>query len=108
MLLLDDVPCARIGDEVVLGPPGRAVITAEEIGQAWGTVNYDVVCGSDRARAAYLSRRNLLRANYAKMNKRWVINDRILRRSTSFFNGFPPFFRQILYARGILDLKHSL
>ncbi len=46
MLQLDDVPEAQIGDEIVLiGRQGNAVITAEEIGQAWGTVNYDVVCG---------------------------------------------------------------
>jgi alanine racemase len=46
MLQLDSVPEARIGDEIVLiGRQGEAAITAEEIGQAWGTVNYDVVCG---------------------------------------------------------------
>lgn len=46
MLQLDEVPEAQIGDEVVLiGQQGQASITAEEIGQAWGTVNYDVVCG---------------------------------------------------------------
>lgn len=46
MLQLDSVPEARVGDEVILiGRQGEAVITAEEIGQAWGTNNYDVVCG---------------------------------------------------------------
>jgi alanine racemase len=46
MLRLDDCPEARIGDEVVLlGRQGDAVITAEEIGHEWNTVNYDVVCG---------------------------------------------------------------
>lgn len=46
MLQLDEVPEARIGDEVVLiGRQGEQEITAEEIGRAWGTVNYDVVCG---------------------------------------------------------------
>lgn len=46
MLQLDSVPEANIGDEIVLiGRQGDAIITAEEIGQAWGTVNYDVVCG---------------------------------------------------------------
>jgi alanine racemase len=46
MLQLDDVPDARIGDEVVLlGKQGSAVITAEEIADAWGTNNYEVVCG---------------------------------------------------------------
>lgn len=46
MIQLDEVPFAQIGDEVVLiGRQGDAVITAEEVGQAWGSVNYDVVCG---------------------------------------------------------------
>lgn len=46
MLLLDEVPGAKIGDEVVLvGRQGDAVLTAEEVGAAWGTNNYDVVCG---------------------------------------------------------------
>ena len=46
MLQLDDLPEAKIGDEVVLlGRQGSECITAEEIGKAWGTVNYDVVCG---------------------------------------------------------------
>lgn len=46
MLRLDDVPGAAIGDEVVLiGRQGEAAITAEDLGDAWGTVNYDVVCG---------------------------------------------------------------
>jgi alanine racemase len=46
MLQLDAVPEARAGDEVVLiGAQGEARITAEEVGAAWGTVNYDVVCG---------------------------------------------------------------
>jgi alanine racemase len=46
MLQLDEVPEARIGDEVVLlGRQGNASITAEEIASAWGTNNYEVVCG---------------------------------------------------------------
>jgi alanine racemase len=46
MLQLDDVPEARAGDEVVLiGQQGDQVIRAEEIGGAWNSVNYDVVCG---------------------------------------------------------------
>jgi alanine racemase len=46
MLQLDDVPEAKIGDEVVLlGRQGSEVITAEEIAREWSTVNYDVVCG---------------------------------------------------------------
>jgi alanine racemase len=46
MLHLDEVPSARIGDEVVLiGAQGNQTIRAEEIGRAWGTINYEVVCG---------------------------------------------------------------
>jgi alanine racemase len=46
MLQLDSVPKARLGDEVVLiGKQGQSVITAEEVAQAWGTVNYEVTCG---------------------------------------------------------------
>jgi alanine racemase len=46
MLQLDQVPGARMGDEVVLiGRQGDSRITAEEVAAAWGTVNYEVVCG---------------------------------------------------------------
>ncbi|MCI0519180.1 MAG: alanine racemase, partial [Chloroflexi bacterium] len=46
MLQLDSVPQAKIGDEVVLiGRQRDAQLTAEEIGLAWGSINYDVVCG---------------------------------------------------------------
>lgn len=46
MVQLDGVPEARVGDEVVLiGSQGDARITAEEIGESWGSINYDVVCG---------------------------------------------------------------
>ncbi len=46
MVQLDQVSGARMGDEVVLiGRQGDATITAEEVAAAWGTVNYDVVCG---------------------------------------------------------------
>jgi alanine racemase len=46
MLQLDSVPEAKIGDEIVLlGRQGDEIITAEELGQAWGTNNYEVVCG---------------------------------------------------------------
>jgi len=46
MLQLDRVAQAHPGDEVVLiGRQGEAVLTAEEVAAAWGTVNYDVVCG---------------------------------------------------------------
>lgn len=46
MLGLNDAPDVKAGDEVVLiGRQGEASITAEELGEAWGTINYDVVCG---------------------------------------------------------------
>lgn len=46
MLQLDAVPQARLGDEVVLiGSQGQERLTAEDLALAWGTVNYDVVCG---------------------------------------------------------------
>lgn len=46
MVQLDDVPEAQVGDEVVLiGRQGDACIRAEDLGSAWGTINYEVVCG---------------------------------------------------------------
>ncbi len=43
---LDGVPDAKVGDEIVfLGRQGDECLTAEEIGQLWGSNNYDVVCG---------------------------------------------------------------
>lgn len=46
MLQLDQAPEAKVGDEVVLiGRQGGAVLTAEDLGAAWGSNNYDVVCG---------------------------------------------------------------
>ena len=46
MLQLDSVPDAHTGDEIVLiGSQNGALIRVEEIAAAWGTVNYDVVCG---------------------------------------------------------------
>jgi alanine racemase len=46
MVQLDEMPEAKIGDEVVLlGQQGHEVITAEDIAAAWGTNNYEVVCG---------------------------------------------------------------
>lgn len=46
MVQLDSVPEAQEGDEVVLiGEQGEEAITAEEIAQRWGTINYEVVCG---------------------------------------------------------------
>lgn len=46
MVNLDAVPEARSGDEVVLiGKQGDARVTAEDVALAWGTINYEVVCG---------------------------------------------------------------
>jgi alanine racemase len=46
MLALDRAGKAAAGDEVVLiGRQGDATISAEDVAAAWGTVNYDVVCG---------------------------------------------------------------
>ena len=43
---LDTVLGAKAGDEVVLiGKQGDACITAEDVASAWGTINYEVVCG---------------------------------------------------------------
>lgn len=43
---LDEVPEAREGDEVVImGVQGEAEITAEQVAELWGTINYEVVCG---------------------------------------------------------------
>jgi alanine racemase len=46
MVQLDEVSHARQGDEVVLiGKQGDMSITAEQIAELWGTINYEVVCG---------------------------------------------------------------
>lgn len=46
MVQLDNVPEATPGDEVVLiGKQGDASITAEDLSQAWDTINYEVTCG---------------------------------------------------------------
>ena len=43
---LDEVPGAEAGDEVVIiGSQGNARITAEQVADRWGTINYEVVCG---------------------------------------------------------------
>ncbi|MEJ2599695.1 MAG: alanine racemase [Anaerolineales bacterium] len=45
MVQLDGVPQAKAGDEVVLiGQQGKARITAEQVADTWGTINYEVVC----------------------------------------------------------------
>ncbi len=44
MVLLNDLPDAKIGDEVVLlGKQKGAAITAEDLARRWGTINYEVV-----------------------------------------------------------------
>jgi alanine racemase len=49
MVQLDAVPEAREGDEVALiGGQGGERISAEQVAQRWGTVNYEVVCGIGR------------------------------------------------------------
>lgn len=49
MLQLDKVPEAKAGDEVVLiGEQGGERISAEEVAERWGTINYEVVCGIGR------------------------------------------------------------
>ena len=56
MLQLDSVPEACAGDEVVLlGEQGGQQITASDIADRWGTINYEVVCGlADRLPRVYL------------------------------------------------------
>ena len=50
MVQLDRVPEASVGDEVVLiGKQGQECQTAEDLAAAWGTINYEVVCGIGRA-----------------------------------------------------------
>jgi alanine racemase len=46
MIQLDSVPQVSVGEEVVLlGRQDAAHLTAEEIAERWGTINYEVVCG---------------------------------------------------------------
>ena len=46
IIQLDEVPEANPGDEVVLiGSQGDSQITAEQVADLWGTINYEVVCG---------------------------------------------------------------
>lgn len=58
MLQLDAVPDASTGDEVVLlGGQGNEYISAEELGERWGTFNYEVICGlSARLPRIYLNK----------------------------------------------------
>jgi alanine racemase len=56
MVQLDDVPEARLQDEVVLiGRQGDEMISADELAKDWGTINYEVLCGlADRVPRIYL------------------------------------------------------
>ena len=46
MVQLDSLPDASVGDEVVLlGTQAGNSITAEEIADRWGTINYEVTSG---------------------------------------------------------------
>jgi len=46
MIRLDDLPQARVGDEVILmGSQGDETISAEELAERWQTINYDVCTG---------------------------------------------------------------
>jgi alanine racemase len=46
MVQLDNLPDAEVGDEVVfIGRQEAEEITPEELGSAWGSNNYEVVCG---------------------------------------------------------------
>ena len=57
LVQLDAVPDALEGDEVVIiGTQGEERITADEIAERWGTVNYEVTCGlSARVPRTYLA-----------------------------------------------------
>jgi alanine racemase len=56
MVQLDSVPSAEAGDEVVIiGEQGNQRITADDLANLWGTVNYEVTCGiSNRLPRVYL------------------------------------------------------
>jgi len=46
MVSLDEVPEAKVGDEVVIiGRQGDEYISAEEVAARWQTINYEVICG---------------------------------------------------------------
>jgi alanine racemase len=46
MLAVTGLEQAAIGDEVVLiGRQGQEIITADEVGQRWRTIGYEVICG---------------------------------------------------------------
>ena len=46
MVQLDDLPESQIGDEVVIiGKQGEEEISATDLADDWGTINYEVICG---------------------------------------------------------------
>ena len=46
MVQLDDLPEAEIGDEVdIIGRQADSEITATDLADDWGTINYEVICG---------------------------------------------------------------
>ena len=46
LVRLDGVPNVMVGDEVVLlGDQGQERLSAEQLAERWGTINYEVVCG---------------------------------------------------------------
>ena len=46
MVQLDNLPEAEIGDEVVIiGNQEGSEITATDLADDWGTINYEVICG---------------------------------------------------------------
>lgn len=49
MVQLDSVPEAKVGDEVVLiGNQGGNAISAEQVADHWGSINYEVTCSIGR------------------------------------------------------------
>ena len=46
MVQLDQAPDANEGDEaVIIGVQGKSRISAEQVAEQWGTINYEVTCG---------------------------------------------------------------
>jgi len=46
MVNLDEIPDAVVGDEVnIIGKQSDAEISATDIANDWGTINYEVLCG---------------------------------------------------------------
>ena len=45
MIDVTDIPDVKLGDEVIImGSDGEKVISAEDIAQATGTINYEIIC----------------------------------------------------------------